>query len=156
MIIAAFFTSVEFYVVAVIIAAAVIAYASRPASVGAIRHFVLVGNLCEFTDDDNVQPRVAVRCTDSGDVLLSRFGLENLTTSGGVSLVIDVKGFEITIEERVATAEGGEEVNTALFNLEFMGHERYSVRYENKDMELIALFTINNWPGMEFVTPLRR
>ncbi len=156
MITAAFFTSVEFYVVAAIIAAAVIAFASRPASVGAVRHFLLVGNLCDVTDDDDMQPRVAVRCTDSGDVLLSRFGLEGVTTNGGVSLVIDVKGFEITIEERIAAAEGGEDVNAALFNLDFMGHERYSVRYENKDMELIALFTINNRPGMEFVAPLRR
>ncbi|MDE7412008.1 MAG: hypothetical protein K2M94_08220 [Paramuribaculum sp.] len=156
MIIAAFFSSVEFYVIAAIFAAAVIAYASRPATLGAVKHFLIGGNLCKLTDNVDDKPRVAVRCTDTGDVLLTRLGIADLTTDGAVSLVIDVKGFEVVVEERIAYSPGGESVDTALFTLDFMGHERYSVRYENKDLGLMAVFTLNNRPGMEFVAPLRR
>lgn len=156
MVLCSFLTSVEFYVVAAVVAAAVIGYSVSPGQRGEERRHLLAGTLCDLGADAPSGEYVAVRCTDSGDVLLTRTGLQGITIGGAVSLVVKVRGFDVDIEERLVADPRGEEVNAALFTLDFIGQERYNVRYTSPDIGLMAVFTLRNRPGMRFDAPLKR
>jgi len=156
MIFASFLTSVEFYVIAAVIAAAIIGYSASPGSAGEIRKHLLAGTLCLTGQAKENNPAIAVRCLENGDVLLTRTGIEGMSESGAVSIVVTVKGFDIQIEEKLIQNNSGTPVDTALFTLDFLGLERYSIRYDSPDTGLFAAFTLNNRPGMQFSARLDR
>lgn len=153
-------SSIEIYVIAVIVAAAVIALCVRPSGRGHAREYLLAGILCAPENEEAEVVRdtagLSVECLDNGDVLLTRFGLKGVTESGAVSLAVTVVGFDVTIEERIINGSAVDEpVDTALFTLDFLGRERYHVRYNSDPTSMAVAFTLSNRPGMNFVRELK-
>lgn len=140
--------TVEIYVVAVVIAAAVIALCIRPARGREGCQYLLAGVLCDSTEDAADVPYIAVECLDDGTVLLRRGGLSGKTDAGAVSLAVMVVGFDIRIEERMVEKDGGQHVNTALFTLDFLASERYHLYYNSEPTASSAAITLSNRPGM--------
>ena len=156
MITASFFLSVEFYVMAAVAAAAVIGLCVKPASKGPASTHLLPGILCCDTDATGPQaPELHFRCAADGTVMLSRCGLSGITDSGAVSLAVTKTGFDLSIEERIVPADGGEPINMVLFTLDFLGQERYHIRYNSEPTGLFATFTLTNIPDMEITKLLK-
>ena len=146
MIMAFVFSSVEIYVLLALLAASVLALCMKPSRRGEAVTYLLAGSLCHL-DEDNSTDKATIdfECLETGNVLLTRRGLLNLNSAGAVSLVITVIGFDVTIEERILHGKtDGEPINTALFTLEFMGAERYFIRYISESTALAASLTLNN------------
>lgn len=148
--------SVEFYVALAVVAAAIVALCVKPAGRGEARQYLLPGTLCgcaepqTMTADDEAG-WVDISCNDDGTVALTRRGLRGMNASGALSLAITVIGFDVTIEERVAEPrEAGEPTDMALFTLDFMGRERYHVKYNSEATGSFVSFSLNNRPGLAF------
>lgn len=160
MITASLLSGVEFYVVAVILAAAVIALCVRPSGRGEARVHMLAGILCSNADrptdhDSEPAPAVTLQCLDDGTVLLTRTGLGPLTDSGALSLVVTVTGLDIDIAEKLTAGKVGDTpVDTALFTLDFLAPERYHLRYHTDHTDRMAAFTLHNRPGIAFTRQL--
>ena len=149
-------SSVEIYVLLALLAAAVLALCMKPSQKGeAISHF-LAGTLCQFEDNGIDSPIIDFECLESGNVLLTRRGLQKLTESSAVSLAITVIGFDVTIQERIVIGNGsGEPINTALFTLDFIGAERYHIHYISEPTSSAASLTLNNRPEMHVSRQLK-
>lgn len=143
------FTSIEFYVIATMVAAAVIALCVRPSGRGEARTHLLAGILCSFTERQSTGAAIILESLDNGDVLLTRTGLQGLTNSGAVSLAVTIIGFDITIEERITIDNhpGSEPVDTALFTLDFLAPERYHIQYRSEETATFAAFNFINRPS---------
>lgn len=150
-----FYRTTEFYVISAVVAAAVVGYFVMPASVGPVATHLLGGTLSP--DSPDAEPAIEVVCRDDRSVTLRRRGVESVGLSGAVSLCVKVKGFDITIEERLTP---GLEVHdipvVAEFTLDFMGAERYHIRYDSETTSSMATLTVNNRPGVAITRPLRR
>ena len=147
-------TQVEIYVLAAVGAAAIIALCVKPSSRGEAREYLLGGTLCFADSAGATEAAVDIECLDNGSVLLTRRGLPRLTDTGAVSLAVSVIGFDITIEERITDTPGGNPVNTALFTFDFLGQERYHLRYNSEATATAASMTLSNRPGMHLSRPL--
>ncbi len=147
-------TQVEIYVLAAVGAAAIIALCVMPSSRGEVREYLLGSTLCFADSAEASEAAVDIECLDDGTVLLTRRGLPHLTDAGAVSLAVSVTGFDITIEERITDTPGGNPVNTALFTLDFLGRERYHLRYNSEATATAASMTLPNRPRMHLSRPL--
>lgn len=152
-------SSVEIYVIATLVAAAVVALCVRPSSRGQAREYLLEGILCNTSDQSenaDLPPKgISVECLENGNVLLTRFGLERLTDTAAVSLAVTVIGFDITIQDRIHEGmNDGEPINTALFTLDFLGRERYHLRYISEPTASALSMTLSNRPGISLTRPL--
>lgn len=150
--------SVEFYVIAVVVAAAVIAVLGRRPSDGPVREVLLPGTLSSSADPQGAA--IELVCHDSGVVTLMRHGLRGVHDDGAVSLALEVRGFEVKIRERVVTGrEPWALVDTAQFTLDFMGREHYFISYTSaptpEATELFASLTLSNRPGNRVVKQLQ-
>lgn len=157
MLVEIFYRSVEFYVVMAALAAAVLAACVRPAATGAVETRLLGGLLSP--DRDSAAPSVTMICRSDGSVELLRRGVEGVGLDGAVSLCVSIKGFDITIEERLTPGHGDgryPEPVEARFVLDFMGAERYHIRYESELTGMFAVFTLNNLPDVEITRELKR
>lgn len=154
MILLLLFNSVQFYVLAAVVAAAVVACCVKPSIKGEARTWLLAGTLCATDSDSSAAPAIDVRCMPDGKVMLTRRGLSGMTSGGAVSLAVTVAGFDISVEERVVTAIEGEPVDTALFTLDFLGRERYHLRYNSESTGLFVAFTLPVRPDMVLHKPL--
>lgn len=160
------FTRVEFYVIAVMVAAAIVAFFARPHSAGPVKQFLLPTSLSLEGEGEGSNPGGAGESTPAaapvqaihlhanadGSVTLRRTGIPSLTTDGALSLAIEVKGFDIQIKERITRSliDIGERVDTATVNLPFLAPEHYHLRYVNPDTELTASLTFHNRPGLTY------
>ncbi len=151
----AIFQSVEFYVIAAVIAAAVVAFSARGGDRGPVRQFLLPGVLT--LADTPSSPLIELICLDDGGVVLRRHGISGMTYSGAVSLAVEVNGFDVKIIERTVPGRPGdtEVVDTASFILEFMGAERYFISYNAEDAGLFAATTLHNRPGIRTVKAMQ-
>ena len=145
----AVFDSVEFYVIAAVIAAAIVAFTARGGDRGPVRQFLLPGVLT-LSATRRDKPSIELICCDDGAVVLRRHGVEGITLSGAVSLAVEVNGFDVRIIERTVLGRPGdtEIIDTADFILEFMGAERYFINYTAENAGLFAAVTIHNRPGI--------
>lgn len=149
-------SSVEIYVLLALLAAAVLALCMNPSKKGEAISHLLAGTFCQFEDNGIDSPIIDFECLESGNVLLTRRGLLNLTESSAVSLAITIIGFDITIQERIVIGNGsGEPINTALFTLDFIGAERYHIRYISEQTSSAASLTLNNRPEMHVSRQLK-
>ena len=157
MITLAFYQSVEFYVIAFLVAAVIVAFSIKPPRRGAARTHLLAGEL--FTDGDD-EPSISLEAMDSGYVRLVRNGVTGVNTNGAVSLAVTIIGFDITIEERLVAGRdydiNAEPVRRAVFLLDFLGRERYHIRYNSDASGLFAVTTFNNRPGYKAHKPLTK
>lgn len=143
-----FLSSVEFYVYATVVAAAIVAFLARPSSRGEARQHLLAGdlsnelNLC-WRDVNTSQPSISLRVRDDGSVVLTRNGIEGVSTSGAVSLAVTIIGFDITIEERIVPGNNLDEpIDTATFVLDFLAPDRYHLKYNSSATSRFATTTL--------------
>lgn len=142
-----FFHTTEFLILTLILAAAIVAYLAIPSGHGPVRELTLGGELLPLTPDD-AEPAVTLTAHDNGTVTLVRTGLIGVDASGAVSLALTVKGFDITVEERITPGRyGGEPVGAAMFTLDFLGRERYHIRYNSSQTSTAATLSLNNRSG---------
>lgn len=132
-----FLGSVEFYVYATLVAAAIVAFLARPSSRGEARQHLLAGELSNasnrsWSDSNSAQPAISLIVRDDGAVVLFRHGIEGVSSSGAVSLAITVIGFDITIEERIVPGNNLDDpIDTATFVLDFLAPDRYHLKYNS-------------------------
>lgn len=158
MIICSILQSVEFYVIASVIAAAVVAFLGKNPAKGPAREYLLAGVITMEDGDD--APSVELICGEDGKVLLRRHGISGVDVSGAVSLAIEVVGFDVRIKERVVEGRDNScPVNTASFILDFMGREHYFISYESPltsaSSSLFASLTLHNREGNRILKKLQ-
>lgn len=148
------FNSVEFYVIAVVIAAAIVGFMAKNSSPGPVRQILLPGQLIDTECD---MPAVEFDCRPDGSVTMTRHGLVDITDRGAVSVAITVKGFEVAIEERLThgVALDATVVNAARFELDFMGSEHYFITYTSPALNLFCALTLHNRAGIHTFKPLQ-
>ena len=150
-----FFNSVEFYVIATVVAAAIVLYFAQPSSRGEARQHLLAGNLSNasnrsWSDNKSVQPAISLIVRDDGAVVLFRHGIEGVTISGAVSLAITVIGFDMTIEERIVPGNNLDDpIDTASFVLDFLAPDRYHLKYNSSSTSSFVATTLLVRPGYE-------
>lgn len=147
-----FFRSTEFLVLIFIVAAAIVAFLAIPKSHGAVRELLLPTDLLPPSTDNLMapleQPSIEIICTDNGSVVLVRHGLEGITLNGAVSLKVEIKGFNIYINERLVEGnEWGLPAQSAMTTLDFVAPERYFMRYESPALSVSATLSFRNTPG---------
>lgn len=141
-----FFHTTEFYVILFLAAVAVVGFLAMPHGSEAVKEYLLGSELMESGSGE--EPSIAVDCDESGNVWLSRRGLTDFNASGAVSAKVMVKGFNITVYERVVEGRYDDEpVNTALFQLDFLASERYYLRYESESTNRSATLAFRNVGG---------
>ena len=152
MITAGIFQTVEFYVIAVLVAAMIVALVARPASRGEARQYLLAGDL-KACDDYN--PAITLTAHDDGSVTLTRQGIEGITSTGAVSLAVNVIGWDIVIEERLSEGFSDDApIDTAVFRLDFLAPERYHIRYNSDRTGRFVATPFHNRPGYTTTRPL--
>lgn len=130
------------YIVATLLAAAVLAVCARPASRGAVRQHLLAGELaCEPSSQ---APWLELVCGDDMKVTLTRHGF--YTPLRAVSLAVSVNGFDIDIRERAVV--GNSDADTARFILDFLASERYHITYRRDGEHIACAFSFHVRPGM--------
>lgn len=143
-----FLHTTEFYVIATLVAAAIVALLARPSSRGEARQHLLAGELSNasnrsWSDTTTVEPSISFRVRDDGAVVLTRHGVDGVSTSGAVSLAITVIGFDISIEERIVPGNNMDDsIDTATFVLDFLAPDRYHIKYNSSATSRFAATTI--------------
>ena len=138
----------EFYIIAGVIAAAIIAYAALPSRRGAAVLHTVAGTLSDSGATD-VPAGIDVSIDPSGRMVICRHGLPNVGDDGAASLAVTIIGFDISIEERLTQGKYPiERRDTATFSLDFLAPERYHVRYNRDTTYLFTAFSIPIRPGI--------
>ena len=147
----AFFSEVEFYVLAVLTAAAVVGLCVKPSAKGEARQYLLAGKLGDENPDGT--PSIEIEVTDQGSVILTRRGLSGLVhPDGAVSLAVNVAEFDITIDERIVAGHSEAavpEVTTARFTIDFLGRERYHLKSRSEALGVMAATSLHVRPGIK-------
>lgn len=157
-----FLGSVEFYVYATLVAAAIVAFLARPSSRGEARQHLLAGELSNasnrsWSDSNSAQPAISLIVRDDGAVVLFRHGIEGVSSSGAVSLAITVIGFDITIEERIVPGNNFDDpIDTATFVLDFLAPDRYHLKYNSSATSSFVATTLLVRPDYEKHLQLNR
>ena len=157
-----FLGSVEFYVYATLVAAAIVAFLARPSSRGEARQHLLAGELSNasnrsWSDSNSAQPAISLIVRDDGVVVLFRHGIEGVSSSGAVSLAITVIGFDITIEERIVPGNNLDDpIDTATFVLDFLAPDRYHLKYNSSATSSFVATTLLVRPDYEKHLQLNR
>jgi hypothetical protein len=157
-----FLGSVEFYVYATLVAAAIVAFLARPSSRGEARQHLLAGELSNasnrsWSDSNSAQPAISLIVRDDGAVVLFRHGIEGVSSSGAVSLAITVIGFDITIEERIVPGNNLDDpIDTATFVLDFLAPDRYHLKYNSSATSSFVATTLLVRPDYEKHLQLNR
>lgn len=153
------FDSIEFYVIAAVVASAVVGLCVRPSSKGEAVTRLLAGELSPAGDDGaDSTPSIELLVEEDGSVTLTRRGLDGMVhASGALSLVVNVAGFDISVEERLTPGRPEADVPEpaeARFTLDFLGAERYHLRYYSEATGGLAVTPLHVRPGIHIVKPL--
>ncbi len=150
MITLSFFNSVEFYVIAVVTAAAIIGLCVRPETKGEAKTFLLSGDI----SDDGIQKMssIDIICNDDGTIDFIRYGIDTANGLPIANYFITVIGFDITVEERMSYTPdilaGHPTMKKSSFIIDFLGAERYHLTFRNDSSENIAALYFRNTPGV--------
>lgn len=158
-----FFQSTEFYVILFLAAMAIVAFIAIPHTSGPVSEYLIGSTLSSNVLSPTTlspppgAPAISIDCDDSGAVWLRRTGLKGVDATGAVSAKVVVKGFNITVFERIVEGRYGDNpVDTALFELDFLAPERYYLRYESEATNSAATLAFRNTPGYHAQSPLRQ
>lgn len=147
--------TLEFYIVMAVVAAAIVAFAARPATHGPAEQYLLAGRL--YDDSLAEGPELLLECADNGSVAIVRRGIEGVADDGAVSLAVEVAGSDIKIEERIVP---GRMAPSGMLGAEFeLRHIKlgfYHVRYNSQPTGLFAAFPLHVAPGIRTSKPLTR
>lgn len=154
------FNTVEFYIILSVIAASVIAYLALPQRRGEVKTHLIAGELNIVMPDTPINESdngsLIFECHPGNFVSLRRTGLKGIASDGALSLVVNVSGFDITIEERV-TPGGGLSfglATSATFLLDFLAPEWYHIRYESEHFNVHASLTLHVREGIRLTKNL--
>ncbi len=137
------FNSVEFFVIAGAAAAAVVALSALPSRRGVAVLHTVGGDLSDSRADTPAEPAIDVEVDANRRVIIRRTGIAGVGDTGAASLAVNVIGFDIEIEERLTRGRLPlERRDTAVFTLDFLGAERYHIRYNSEDAGVFAAFTL--------------
>lgn len=141
------FDSVEFYVVAVFVAAAIVGVAAQPRRRGEVRTFLYGGEL--LGSDGPSEAGIIARVDDRGALEIFRYGFEGMSATGYYSVAVKVCGFDVTIEERVGAGReaGSPAPRTGYVRIDCLGSERYHIQYKSEATGTCAAFSLNMRPG---------
>ena len=145
--------SPEFYVIAGVIAAAVVALAAVPSRRGAAVLTTHAGTLID--EETPMKPAIEVEVDSNQRVIITRRGVNNVSDNGAVSLAITTIGFDLTIEERITAGRGVAIPCSAMFILDGFGAERYHICYRNSDLGIMAAFSLPVHEGVKIQRELR-
>lgn len=157
-----FFQSVEFYVLATLVAAVIVGVIARPSSRGEARQHLLAGELSNkhqrsWSDTPALQAAISMSVRDDGALLIQREGIAGVSTSGAVSLAVTIIGFDIAIEERIVSGNPIDDpIDTATFVLDFLAPDRYHLKYNSATTSSFAATTLLIRPGFKKSTPLSK
>lgn len=155
-----FFQSVEFYVLATLVAAVIVGVIARPSSRGEARQHLLAGELSNkhqhsWSDTTALQATISMSVRDDGALLIQREGIAGVSTSGAVSLAVTIIGFDIAIEERIVSGNPIDDpIDTATFVLDFLAPDRYHLKYNSAITSSFAATTILIRSGFKKSIPL--
>ena len=99
-----FFRTVEFYVVATVVAAAVIILSTRPSGSKPVQTRFARATFEPDTEPSDAEPSLEISVRDDGMVVFTRHGLGRIRKGTVVALAITVKGFDVTLKERITAA----------------------------------------------------
>lgn len=99
-----FFRTVEFYVVATVVAAAVIILSTRPSGSKPVQTRFARATFEPDSEPSDAEPSLEVSVRDDGMVVFTRHGLGRIREGTVVALAITVKGFDVTLKERITAA----------------------------------------------------
>lgn len=155
-----FFSSIEFYVIMVVVAASIIAMSARPRMRGSMREFLLASRLRERDEDDVVSdgPEIEFYCDEGCRVTLKRRGLpDDVTMSGAVSLAVSYDGVNLRCEERLtAGLPSLPRVAEAVFDFDFLGQGWYDAIYNSDSTGLFVAFKLHVRRGLRVTRPLQQ
>ena len=139
------FHSIEFYVIAVIAAAAIIGFAARPAVRGEARTWLLPATLTRGTAQ--CTPSIIITCDDRFDLTIRRTGLPEVEA---VNMSVTIVGHDISIEEHCTSANHDHtpSATTAETVLTFIGPDRYHLSYAAPDLSLFTAVQFTARPGI--------
>lgn len=151
MITLSFFNSVEFYVIAVVTAAAIVGLCVRPEMKGEAKTFLISGDISD--DGTQKMPSIYIICNDDGTVDFIRYGIDAANGIPIANYFITVIGFDITVEERISYTHDIFAEHSAMrmkssFIIDFLGTERYHLTFRNDSSENIAALYFRNTPGV--------
>lgn len=146
------------YIALLFVAAAFLAYLSRPRQRGeAIQRLVGGTLLAEDEVAPVAGPCINVRCLGGGMVVFDRLDVDGLTASGAVSLAVEFVGKDVRILERVSAGYGNDTpMAGAEFRIDMRGHEWRHVRWTNEESGLWCAFTLHVREGIRFTVELKR
>lgn len=148
------YNTIEFYVIAGAVAAGAVALAALPQRRGMSVLHMVPGQLSY--SGDGAEPALDVSVDDNRRIHIRRRGLPDVSDMGAASLAINVNGFDIIIEERLTfDRRGTEPVDTAEFILDFVGPERYHIRYNSEDTSSMTAFSIPVKEGLKMRRELK-
>ncbi len=99
-----FFHTVEFYVVATVVAAAVIILSTRPSGTKPVQTRFARATFEPDFEPSDAEPMLEVTVREDGMVVFTRHGLGRVRAGTVVALAITVKGFDVTLKERITAA----------------------------------------------------
>ncbi len=149
-----FLGSIEFYVIAAFVAAAVIAAVSRPSQKSAARTFFYAASPA---DDPEPTAEAVIECEvdERGDMAITRRGLHGLTVDGAMSLAVEIIGTDVTIKERLTAGRSGEPVTAMRANIDCLGPERYHFQYLSENTKTGTAFYLTVRPGNRVTRELK-
>lgn len=143
------FGSVEFYVVAAAVAAAIVALSAMPSRRGAARTFLFEGTLCD-DGKAGAEPSIEVCVLDDGTLRLRRHGLDGIHSSGAYSLAVQIIGFDVSINERLVpgrSAAVDDYAHEGEVVLNCFAAEHYHFQYISDITGRSCAFYLNISPG---------
>ncbi len=150
-----FLHSVEFYVTILLVAAIAVGLMAMPSGHGPVETSFAEGVLSYDPALTDHSPRIEIECLPDGTVKITRVGLpDNLDSAATVALALTRKGFDITAEERITPASRAllsseiKPVNTAVYLLEGLAHERYHLKFNSDTTSSFTALTFMNRPGL--------
>lgn len=129
-----FFHTVEFYVVATVVAASVIVLSTRPSGTKPVQTRFARATFEPDTEPAGVEPMLEVMVRDDGMVVFTRHGLGRVRAGTVVALAITVKGFDVTLKERITAASPQA--------------ERMYARLENPDADTSSCSSAGDYMGV--------
>lgn len=146
------------YIALLFVAAAFVAYISRPKNRAEAVQRLYAGDLLTDTGHAaEVAPCLRVRCLEAGKVYFERIGVEGLTSSGAVSWAVEIIGKDVVVKERVSPGFINDTpVVAASFTADLIGHEWRHVRWTDEDSGLWCAFSLHVREGIGFTVQLHR
>lgn len=150
------FTSVEFYVTAVMLSAFIVAFMARPDGRGAARTELLTGEPAE--SDHPSENGIRLSVDEDFTVTITRTCPGEINGTGATTLEVTVAGRDITAAERGAPPGTGEPSASSSVRWRIEGlapYELYHFKYSSMDTELFAATPLRVKPGIEISRQLR-